>query len=100
MSPLKEVQTNNKILDVFIWAQKAGVLSILMPCFICYIFLTWIEQDREEKQIEAKKTEDEFRKCTNNLIYVLTNQVEASTRVIKDNSDTNKKMLEYLEKHD
>lgn len=97
MSPLKEIQTNNRILDLFVWAQKAGVLSILMPCFICYIFLTWIEQDREEKQMESKKRDEEFRKCTYNQIYLLTNQVEASTEAIKTQNETNKKMLQYLE---
>lgn len=99
MSPLKEVQTNNRILDLFVWAHKAGVLSILMPCFICYIFLTWIEQNREQEKIRTQKTDEEFRKCTYNQIYLLTNQLEASTQVIKENSETNKKMLEYMEKH-
>lgn len=106
MSPLKEIQTNNKILDLFIWAQKAGVLSILMPCFICYVFLQWIEQSRKQELIDKQRTEEENRKCTNNQIYLLTNQLEASTQqnkaateIMRESNEANRQMLEYLEKH-
>lgn len=104
MSPLKEVQTNNKILDFVIWAHKAGILSVVITCTICWILLRWVEDGREQDRLAMQKAAADYRTCTNNQIYLLTNTIEAATlankdatQAIKENSETNRKMLEFLE---
>lgn len=102
MSPIKDVDppSGSIKLDALFRIANSRAFGSLVLLFVLYIAWTWLSDDREkmdarfEQQVkEIQETRKETTLCNQNTITLLSNQ-------LKENTETNKQILKYLEKHE
>ena len=102
MSPIQDVESpsGSVKLDALFKIANSRAFGSVILLMVLFVAWTWIADDREktdkrfQEQIsEIKDARKEISICSQNTILLLSDQM-------RENTETNKQILKYLEKND